>query len=272
MINDDLELTAIATRVGIGRHLDWKSDFCDSQCSEDSTFYGTAYDYLQSDDSNELCIYCFEFSRTLSAFEFNYAGSTQATQSTLYPAGSSASNIKCINCYAYLGATVWMIADWGDRTSFLAGIGGSVGYNFDLQVSSGSSSFSSTQTLSSVNHCIPTISLYGGLIQLRSDCVLEASASGGTSSFIGEVSMKSSLAASKSIGGGYDSLAGGYRYDATSAFSYTAPHVSGYATSGSADLAVSFKPKAVLTASVGIANIMTLNMKARCGRTQYEIS
>lgn len=55
-------------RTELHRRLSYDSGFCDGQCGN---YYSFGGDYL-SDDVNDLCIYCFDYTKTLEAINFNY--------------------------------------------------------------------------------------------------------------------------------------------------------------------------------------------------------
>jgi len=83
------------------RRLEYMTNYCDDQCT--GLTYVSGSDYLTDDDTNEACVYCFEYKKTLGSFEFNYDGSgsppeSNAVTSTLYPAGPSFKFLKCKQC------------------------------------------------------------------------------------------------------------------------------------------------------------------------------
>jgi hypothetical protein len=83
------------------RRLEYMTDYCDDQCI--GSTYATGWDYLQDDDINEACVYCFEYKKSLASFNFNYDGSgkpprSNAVTDTLYPAGSSVQFLTCKQC------------------------------------------------------------------------------------------------------------------------------------------------------------------------------
>ena len=83
------------------RRLEYMTNYCDDQCN--GYYYASGWDYLENDATNEACVYCFEYKKTLSSFEFNYDGygsppGSHAVDATLYPAGSSYQFLTCKEC------------------------------------------------------------------------------------------------------------------------------------------------------------------------------
>ena len=97
----------------------------------------------------------------VSAFDFNYNGAG-AQYSPLYPIGG-VSEVKCTNCWAYVGATAFFVVNWEgtDLAQMEAGVSGTTGFNFELDVASSAFATSSSTVLASSSQCVPDIVLYG---------------------------------------------------------------------------------------------------------------
>ena len=107
--------------------------------------------------NSELCGYCFELVKDLSAFEFNYNGNGGAAVSPLYPAGSTVPFVTCVDCFAYLGASAWAVFNWDTSgvEEIAAGVYGSAKHNLDFRTNSGTATFvSDVQEIYRKDDCI----------------------------------------------------------------------------------------------------------------------
>lgn len=151
--------------------------------------------------------------------------------------------------------------DWGDKTEFILGVTGSVKYNVDFRAAATSNdNIQTSQVLVSPYTCIPPITV-GGYVTIHTKCSLESQVQGSVS-FAGSLKATSSFEATKTVGGGYSTVASSNWVNlAGSTWSYSPPNFQNELTSGSAQLTFSLKPIATVTISVGFS-IMSLNMDA----------
>jgi len=146
-------------------------------------------------------------------------------------------------------------ADWGDKTVFTAGISGEAGYNFNMQIKSGSGSFSGTEEMLRENGCVPPITIQG-VVTINTNCVLKSTVSGTVTGCAGKLTSSSYLATSASFGGGYTD--GIWSTDGTSSWAYKAPTLSGGITCSEIALSASITPVAEVSVSMGVT-VMSLN-------------
>jgi hypothetical protein len=129
----------------------------------------------------------FEYTKTVDAFNFNFNGDVNnpgAKVSPLKPA-NGADNFICKNCWAYLGASAFVVVDWTDSGSLgtaKVGVTGTAGFGFELiltgQGAGTQQSIQGTKILSTVPKCIGTITI-GGILSITPTCVFESTVCGG---------------------------------------------------------------------------------------------
>lgn len=78
----------------------------------------------------------FEYVKTVEAFNFNYnenPSNPGAKVSPLQPV-DGADNFVCTNCWAYLGASAFVVVDWSGTSLVTAKVGvtGTAGFGFNL--------------------------------------------------------------------------------------------------------------------------------------------
>ena len=223
---------------------------CDSQCTTWGTWLTNPNLDLASDANVELCMQCFEYAKSVSAFNFNYGGSNNAASEYLYPLGSSVPEVYCKDCWAYVGATAFLVVDWNRYTlainQFQLGVNGAVGYNFDISASSYSSTEAKSVELLRNTYCIGTISI-GTFVSIQSTCVLGAETSV-SSSFDGSITGKAGFSASQTIGAKYQGSS--WSSLSSSSWSWAAPTVDHDINSGSVGMDLYLKPQVILTTSI----------------------
>jgi hypothetical protein len=118
----------------------------------------------------------FEYTKTVDSFAFNYDKDTDSSQVSSLKPFNQLNNIVCVNCFAYLGASAFVVVDW-DGTSLvkaLIGVTGEAAFEFDYQITASSvpQSLSTTKTLLSVPKCVGVI-VVAGIVVITPTCVLE---------------------------------------------------------------------------------------------------
>lgn len=152
--------------------------------------------------------------------------------------------------------------DWGDNTEFILGVTGTAKYNVDFRVTATSNNnIQASHVLVSPFQCIREFTV-AGYLKISAKCSMEAQVQG-SANFGGSLKATSSFEASKTIGGGYSTVASSNWVNlAGSSWSYNPPSFQNQLTSGSAQLTLSIKPIVTVTVRVGWS-IMSLNMDAR---------
>ena len=94
----------------------------------------------------------------MDLFNFNYEDGGAKT-SPVYPMGSSVPQVVCKDCFAYLGATAFVVVDWDGLSlaEMRAGITGNAAFNYDLEMSTFSGSFTTGENEVFRQQCFPTI-------------------------------------------------------------------------------------------------------------------
>ena len=271
---------------------------CDSQCDEyyhsssweydrlgGETCASTYWSYCSTgggttsdpypDDDNEFCYYCFEYEKTVSAFEFNYDGSGGAQTSTLYPLGSSYPEVTCTDCFAYVGATAFVVVDWDTSAWSIdvlkGGVTGTAAFNFDFKVSTITRSFSSQIDLVTIDNCVPTITLYS-IATISSKCVLSSTVSG-SATLDGEIHATAAFEASKTIGAQYTSS--GWESISSSTWNWSPPSLTYDINGGTLAADFTLKPAVELTLTIGYSGIISVSATDTISilpKTNFEIS
>jgi len=161
--------------------------------------------------------------------------------------------------------------DWGDRTTFKAGLAGQSGYNFNFKVAPGSGSLSVGRELFRKNTCLPPLTLAGGYVTVNSNCVLKSTVVGQVTALDGQITSSSYLATSATFGGGFEGTGstwlqnGQWSSVGTSSWAYQAPTLGGTYNSGFIGVTASLRPVVELTVSLGFAGVMTMNFQSSVG-------
>lgn len=119
----------------------------------------------------------------MEAFNFNYnTSSKSAEEAVLYPLGSNHNYFTCKECWAYIGATTFFVADWGNSGvsnlympngelyELQAGVTGEAGFSMNVEVSTASLETSVSTVLVENRLCFSPI-LVGAWMTITPNCV-----------------------------------------------------------------------------------------------------
>jgi hypothetical protein len=90
-----------------------------------------------------------------------------------------ADNVLCLNCWAYLGASAFIVVDWSGTSLATAKVGvtGTAGFGFDFQMvglgEGTTQTLSATKTLFSVPECVGPITI-ASILTITPTCILES--------------------------------------------------------------------------------------------------